>query len=1709
MFLPRSVRAAIATRAPFAPSLIRMVAAALVGALAVTQPLHAQHGNGNGNGGGSGGTGGGGITPDCVSGCGSSWQPDVQGPSSAVVAKSSTDTVSYTVYDIGTTTGSYTFTCGHTGGTGCVSVSPTSATLSPSGGAFAPAQPIDPWAPSIAGWGAEPMGTDEPVYLGLWVYARPRSLYPTQVTVRVIYTAGTSNGSVSLTADGSGGAIDTQTTTVSLRYNVAVTPDGSTTPTRGDKLGGYPDTFTVQNTGVNSATFNLSCSALSPSVCRTVAPTSITLSAGATGTVIVTDSIAPISTTATGRITLTATGTGSATGVSDAGYVNVAAAHLAVAVTPDGGSAELAKSSNGTLQFVVKNVGYMSETIGLACAGSGGMGCTNPGSRTLAVGDSSVVGLAVSTGATEGAEGVTLTGAVGHASDNGSYTVQVVHYSVAVAPDSQWEAHPRVEGASGADTFIVHNTSSGSTSQQISLACTGNSRLTCTSGSLGTVSLAPGDSALVVSAYTTTVTGSSGSGMMTLTATMTNHPTVTAEAVWWVDIWPAAPAHGVILGSTLSPDPVPTESGPFSYTISVTNDRGGTDPIHILCGSASPQLLCTTPSPSSISIAPGDTATVNVGYTTLGIGTFAQKLWVSLGDEATADDSIVSSVTVAGTPIATHMAPLDGAPAVFEDSLVSTLYDTAGVDSSSFRSYIDGVDRAAWTTARTGSRLVLSIPDTGLFAGVHSWATYGCAFNGRCDSTTTTFVYQGPRSAWELDDSLPRPAYGEITQAGILGPLPLPPDSLRGCPVSGGYPEITLNAPPTIVPQQQEPFGRVFLAGLDYEVGDSLEFTTTTIDHADTSSVTCGDYGYLGPDDFNWGAWQGVDSADVLWAGYAYSDRAGLGFLASLGPVFGGAAYASLSTRDYPKLALSGGPRVDFGHWVDLWADASRTRRGDHATAARRRSRSARSGGRSLGEAISRLFVGDAGAINVHSFTLVLNGDTLIADSTGRSGASIVQLTKVGAVIHLWEGNSHLNKYDANDPTNHPGWNELIASIADSGGHRTAIRARFVMVGAGPYETLALTPLRDFSHGSEGDCAAFGAVQCGGTFLTQTIPGFTTRDRNRALHLVYRSQSQKAATILPFEMKISRLQHAPDSLWVYTRTGAVRLSDTLRYAGTHGGDATVYRIWENANEDRVLGADLPAAAGEAAIRPVTIGVHGFYGIDGQHDDSLTQEVVQLRLTDTASTRFGQGWQLAELDRLILGQTSLGLPAALWVSGDGSYTIFRQDTVSGVWLTPAGETARLTHPATQVDSAAYVLYLDNGASIGFRADGWQAWTGDLLGNHTRYHYASGTSSRLTSITDPTGMAVLFRYSGATVSRVLLQGTGGSGDTTVVATLGYADAATAPKLSQVKIWHSASAGDSTRFTYLAADSMGAFVDSVIDPRSKSGHVIATALTYDGVLSWPEQLTHPLNATSTATTLVRHPYRRAVPRPFYGRGVPGSGSNTQPLERTLYLDQYRGTTIDVASRPMDFMVDRFGAPMWVRQIAPEPIMHQDFSFTTFGGDVVRTIARDSLGRVLKIVQDRDSTAISDSLMYHYDALGRVDTLIRTTLAYPDSVFQLDTLRFTYDSVSVATGGAWCSRLKSSIDPMGAVTNYQYGASGAAQCLVSKVIGPANDTTDVRLHDACRPATRKVCGPPKRPTRTVWLRIRATTPIRGTPPRLRHRVVPSLRPIMERWDG
>src|SRR5262245_25955696 len=171
----------------------------------------------------------------------------------------------------------------------------------------------------------------------------------------------------------------------------------------------------------------------------------------------------------------------------------------------------------------------------------------------------------------------------------------------------------------------------------------------------------------------------------------------------------------------------------------------------------------------------------------------------------------------------------------------------------------------------------------------------------------------------------------------------------------------------------------------------------------------------------------------------------------------------------------------------------------------------------------------------------------------------------------------------------------MIATISDSTGHSSSVRSRFVVLPPLPAMSVALKPLRNFTHQTQADCAAFGAFQCGSVILTQTIPGYVTRDRDRSLHLVYRSASQRIPTALPLQLTVDHLQRAPDSLQLRPKengAGTGAADSVLRYVGMSSPSGypsadSATLMWLFSTEVRAMGTSLPAlATGSHAIRHV-------------------------------------------------------------------------------------------------------------------------------------------------------------------------------------------------------------------------------------------------------------------------------------------------------------------------------------------------------------------------------------------------------------------------------------------------------------------------------------------------------------------------------------------
>jgi len=1116
-----------------------------------------------------------------------------------------------------------------------------------------------------------------------------------------------------------------------------------------------------------------------------------------------------------------------------------------------------------------------------------------------------------------------------------------------------------------------------------------------------------------------------------------------------------------IINNTLIADTVPAESGPYNFTFTVKNT--GTSSILVdetLCYDGVGQISCST-TPESFNLAPGATRLITGTYYTLGNGVFQITEWAANADHSKWASALGGPITVTGSaPIATNIHPLAGGPFYPWDTLAAALAHPSGVVTSSVRLLIDGIDKTSVATV-TSSSVKATAQALSLGPGSHTWKTRACAVSGRCDTATTVFGNSAPLT-FLLDDSLPEPI-GYEPYGPFLGGLPLPPENLRGCATTTDHPEMLLS-PGQVLPQAN-PEGWVFTAGI--LTTDTLTIVVQYGDHSPNDGwPTCESLTWA--PGFAWDFWAGADTGSVLWDYYPYSDA---------GQLFGAA-------RSVPQPFAQYAPRA-AGPWRDRYGFPSL--RGGTTTGGAKAVRGpVRRGAIAAGSTWSphrgrgTTLKPPPGAIKFNSLQVSLNGVAIIANAVPvRVGVTIntagFQGGQSGATIKVPPSDTlYHRRNDANPPAQQGGWNEVLASISDSTNHTTTVRSRFVSAAMeGAPASIAMTPLRDFRKVDMSECAAYGAFQCGGVMVVQTIPGYMTRDRVRDLHLVYRSGSQPAPVVLPHQVYIDPVQKAPDSMRVVPKVAGAAVGTATRYAGLLGspGGKFVLPLADNMKEYRAVAAEANPAPGQAAIRTVTTEFTHYYPGAVVRTDTVSQQVVQLYLKDTTTTRFGPGWQLAELSRLVTGLSWQGVPALVWLDGDGSYSIFTKP--GSAWVSPPGETATLVENAgAPSDSAYYTIRLDNGATIGFRSDGWQTWTSDLIGNRTQYTYTGTGVKRLQYITDPSGARFEFVYtatSGGRVDSIKVRPSGGTSRRAVTLKRGAGG-----RLDSLIVHWGMGLRDATGFAYASDTTAGYYLIQMRDPRDTPAKPVVTGFVYDSVLRSPTYLIQPpYNYGVQGQQLYRDTWRRAAPRVWYGRG-------SQPLERTVLMSQLRGTSVNPAGNATDYTADRFGHPTFVRRVAPAEVLDVGYWIDTLYRHDDRHIQRDSLGRVAKIVHARDSAGpTTDSVMYRYDSRNRLDRIIRNTLEYPLSTASLDTLTFVYDSVSISTTdnpGAWCYRLLSATDGAGGVTTTTYETSPtAAKCRPTLVIGVALDTTRFSYASGAFTKSNAIAGRPtfvRRPT-------------------------------------
>ena len=1082
----------------------------------------------------------------------------------------------------------------------------------------------------------------------------------------------------------------------------------------------------------------------------------------------------------------------------------------------------------------------------------------------------------------------------------------------------------------------------------------------------------------------------------------------------------------------LAQQDVGTTSGQYTGYIQNQSVMTGAS-VNLTCTPTGGHARCSFINPVT-SIGPGETIPFN--FAILGKGVGADTLIFNLTESVNGLQSVAAetaTVVVAGTPLFTFTNPASQSGSVQQYAALTASFDTLwDVLPNNTKSWIDGVDRSSvTTTSHSGGTVVTQTGALGLAGGLHSWRLDVCFDGGRCDEATTSFFYVVPpppidssqtglnKTPFPVEDVIP-PSYGITQDRLIAGALPLPPIDQRGCGQTSGDPDIWVDSPASLTNQvgdSAHPSGRIFRATEVTKFPVSV--TTMTIDHPNIAGQqTCATLTWIPETQYFYQLGE-CDYTEPDWNSYPYGDRFYGGCYLPPAPP-GVAAF-----RPFAGSSTGGAERVRLPWLLARLA----------ATLAPPPSLP------------SPAMLPSAGAIDVSSYQVTLNG-VMVYPTDANNPAQQYRVT-AGSLTTL---TSEFEIPQGNPALHQVGWNELLVSIADSTGRRSTIRDRFyVSPTASASGSILRTADRDLTRRSMGQCVAFGAVQCDEIFLAQPIPGFISRDKDRSLHLVYRSGSQGQKLTLPVRLQYPIGSARPDSMYAFAQVGGITTGPTLRYAGTKGaaGGNGAWPLATTAAEDRMIGAELTPVTTAMGVRQVNTIVREFKG-GVATDNVIAQNVVEFHLGDTLATRFGAGWQLAEFTQLlprVLGNKQV----RVLVNGDGSYYMFTKDTIHAdtLWHAPADVSTQLFQ--VDDDPVAFRVAPPDGSVLGFYIDGRPAWAQDQLGNRTTYGYTTpvGGIPELTSLTDPDGTAYQFAYTNGRVTQVSIVA---GGSTRVVMTLGYNASG---QLIRSIVNRSLSAGDTTTYTYTAG-APGAMLASVTTPARPNAVAPVTSFTYDTIGWTPVSIKRPAFQGVRDSTFYRSAWRLAVPQGYYGRksGAPPFA----PVRR----EYYRFGSMDVVGRVTEAKADPFGGPTWVRQRAPTtPVTLPDGTTGSPQGDIIRTIARDAYGRVTEIVGPMTSAGKRERVRIHYASFGQVDSIWRSSAAYPTptGADSLDLQTFTFDTASIGTvagyaagSDGWCVRTLTAKDPLGIVAStVTYMPSGRQRCLPQTVkgYGPSNITT------------------------------------------------------------
>ncbi len=248
-----------------------------------------------------------------------------------------------------------------------------------------------------------------------------------------------------------------------------------------------------------------------------------------------------------------------------------------------------------------------------------------------------------------------------------------------------------------------------------------------------------------------------------------------------------------------------------------------------------------------------------------------------------------------------------------------------------------------------------------------------------------------------------------------------------------------------------------------------------------------------------------------------------------------------------------------------------------------------------------------------------------------------------------------------------------------------------------------------------GEAAAY---QCGYLTVYHSMPGYTTKGRERSLSLVHTSEQAYPSPIVVAGVTEPVTIAKPDNIFFQLSVSGV-VRDTGHMGNWGGGPTDVTRqviITYNASSD------------STGLYPISLLIRNEYGA-ATYDVVLADTLMGVNRT---GSEFGAGWGLDGIEHLYFNQpvgTAKG--DILLVDGDGSGRWYHKLTAT-TWAGPRGTYQdTLTYSST---TQRYTRTLRHGIQVVFDASGRHVKTVNRVGDSTVFVW-SGSPVRLTSIKVP--------------------------------------------------------------------------------------------------------------------------------------------------------------------------------------------------------------------------------------------------------------------------------------------------------------------------------------------------------------------------------------